>query len=269
MTFFILKSMMFTLTLLLAVRLFSQESTFDLERILRTSSVEGFREEVRLYVAKNKGTPLALYLDALSQTDANVAVEKYRQLAAIYPNFEYADRAQMKVAQYYFSRGLYVAARKLFLEVVEKYPQSPHLPEAMYFAASSLDASGNHEFAASEFRNLAAQYPGSPFARLAKEDLQESHYSSNGGSDKNLKQKLDPKGKYSLQIGAFSQVNNALNLKNYCSKLGFPTEIREKQEGRTTMYLVWLGSFETKNEAERLGELFKKQHGKPYRVVER
>lgn len=270
LTFFVYKVMIAALLLLLSAALFAQEPAFDLERILQSSSVEGFREGVRAYIAKNKGTPLAIYLDALSQNDASVAAEKYRQLVTLYPNSEYADRALMKTAQYYYSRGLYVAARKQFLELVEKHPNSVYLDEAMYFAASCLYASGNHESAVSELKNLISQHPKSRFAQLAKDDLQESnHHSSNGSNDpKKSPLKIDSRnGKYSLQIGAFSQVNNALNLKNYCLKLGFPAEIREKKEGRATVYLVWLGAFESKDEAERFGEMFKKEHGKPYRVV--
>ncbi len=272
LTFFIYKVIIVTLLWLPPFRLFAQEQAFDLEKILQNSSVEGFREGVRAYIAKNKGTPLAIYLDALSQNDASVAAEKYRQLVALYPNSEYADRALMKTAQYYFSRGLYVAARKQFLELVEKYPNSLYLAEAMYFAASCLYASGNHESAISELKNLIGQHSKSRFAELAKDDLQESNnHSTNGSNDAKKSQlKIDSRnGKYSLQIGAFSQVNNALNLKNYCLKLGFPAEIREKQDGRTAAYLVWMGAFETKEEAERFGELFKKEHGKPYRVVTR
>jgi tetratricopeptide (TPR) repeat protein len=267
LTFFILKSMVSALALFAATALHSQNTDFDLQRILTTSSVEGFREEVRAYIAKNKGTPLSVYLDALSQTDASVAVEKYRQLTTVYPNSEYADRAQLRVAQYYFSRGLYVAARKHFLELVEKYPKSPHLEEALYFAAAGLHASGTYDSAASEFKNLLMQYPNSRFVSLIKEDLQESNYSVDSADNKNTK--LDPRGKYSLQIGAFSQVNNALTLKNYCTKLGFPAEVREKQESRSNVYLVWLGSFETQEDAERFGETFKREHGKPYRIVAR
>ena len=272
LTFFILRSHIFGLFFLVVPALFPQTGTFDLERILRTNTIAGFREQVLAYIAKNKGTPLALFLDALSQTDAAIAVEKYRQLVTLYPNSDYAHRALMKSAQYYFSRGLYVAARKQFLELIETYAHSSYVDEAMYFAAACLDASGNNESATSELKNLIRQHPDSRFAGLAKEDLQESDsHSANGGSlNKQSALKMDhPNGAFSLQIGAFSQVNNALNLKNYCLKLGFPAEIREKDEGSSKMYLVWLGGFESKAEAERFGEVFKKEHGKPYRVVMR
>jgi tetratricopeptide (TPR) repeat protein len=269
LTFFILKVAALGLALGWAPALFSQAPSFDLEHVLRTSSVEGFREEVRAFVAKNKNTPLALYLDALSQTDAAAAVDKYRQLVSQHPNSEYADRALLKTAQYYFSRGLYVAARKQYLELVEQYPNSPYLPESLYFAASCLYASGNQESAANELKNLIRQHADSRFARIAKEDLQESNGLSASAAFKKPAIKMDsPNGKFSLQIGAFTQVNNALNLKNYCLKLGYPAEIREKKDG-ATMYLVWLGSFATKEEAERFGEIFKKEHGKLYRVVAR
>jgi tetratricopeptide (TPR) repeat protein len=269
LTFFVLKAWIFLPVIFLASALPAQEPGFDLQKVLQTGSVEGFRAEVTAYIAKNKDKPLAMYLDALSQSNASKAVEKYKQLLARHPNSEYADRAVIKIAQYYFSRGLYVAARKHFLELIETYPSSPMIAEAMYFAAACLYASGNIESSYTEYKNVINQYPDSPFARLAKEELQEGSFNgkdAHGLSNVNL---ANAKGKFAIQIGAFTQVNNALNLKNYCLKLGLPVEIREKKENNATQYLVWVGAFETREAAENFGNTFKKEHGKLFRVVER
>ena len=75
-------------------------------------------------------------------------------------------------------------------------------------------------------------------------------------------------GKYTLQVGAFSQTNNALKLRNYFSRLGVPVEIRKKSVDNRTMYLVWIGSFESKATARSFGESLKREHGKPYRIVD-
>ncbi len=270
LTFFVLRVWMFIAFIFLTSLLLSaQQLDFDLQRVLQTGSVEGFRAEVQAYIAKHQDTPLALYLDALSQSNAGKAVEKYKQLLARHPNFEYADRAVIKTAQYYFSRGLYVAARKHFLELIENYPGSSLIAEAMYFAAASLYVSGNLESSYAEYKNVINQYPDSPFARLAKEELQEGSFNGKDAGVLPNVNLANAKGKFAIQIGAFTQVNNALNLKNYCLKLGLPVEIREKKENNTTQYLVWVGAFETREAAENFGNTFKKEHGKLFRVVTR
>ena len=78
---------------------------------------------------------------------------------------------------------------------------------------------------------------------------------------------LGSSGNYTLQIGAFEQANNALNLRNYVANLGYPVEIVERGNGEHRIYQVLLGSFETEEQAQQFGENFKKSHGKLYRVV--
>ncbi|MFQ5771132.1 MAG: SPOR domain-containing protein [bacterium] len=253
--------------LLFVGRLFSQEPDIDLNKLLHANNPDELAQKIQSFIIKNRGTALALYLEAVTETNATQAVEKYKQLLSKFPNSDYAAIALLKTAQYYFSRGLYITARKYYLELVEKYPHSSFIDDAMYFAAACLYASGKYESCYAELKNFLVQNPHSSFTKLAKEDLKEINKKYQFSK---LKFEIaNAKGKYALQIGAFNQVNNALNLKNYCQKLGLPVEVREKNESNTTMYLVWIGAFESRESALNFGNKFKKEYGKPFRIVSR
>ncbi|MDZ7262493.1 MAG: SPOR domain-containing protein, partial [candidate division KSB1 bacterium] len=74
-------------------------------------------------------------------------------------------------------------------------------------------------------------------------------------------------GKYVLQIGAFSNKDNAMNQQNYLSKQGYQVEIAEKTVKGQRFYAVYLGNFETEQEAQTFGEEFKRKYGLSFRVV--
>ncbi len=251
--------------LLFANLLFAQKAQFDLNRTLKSDTPSEIKRKVATFVDENKGTPLALYLEALTDPNAQQAVDKYIELLTKFPSSLQAEVATFRVGQYYFSRGLYIVARKYFLGLVEKYPQSEYEDDAMYLAIACLMASRKYESVNAELQIFLSKHPRSPFAKLAKEDLKEIKSTTNGRYAKLRLQ--DSKGRLTLQIGAFSQINNALNLRSDFSKLGLSTKIREKKRNGVTIYTVTVGSFDTRESAEKFGIKFQKQYGKPYRIV--
>ncbi len=247
----------------------AQPSPINLTRILKRNDLAGIREELRPYIEQHAGSAEALYLEAFSEPDARLAVEKYNRLLNAFPKSEYAAAAYFRIGQYNFAQGLYISARKYFLELLEKFPDSEFADRSMYLAAACMNASKKYDTSYAELRNFLKRFPHSPLTRVAKEDLKEIRSYSAGELAAVNSRLLTSKGKYTLQIGAFSRINNALNLRNYLANLGFPVELREKSEGGRTTYLVWLGSFASKQDAEQFGRKFKNEHGKPYRVVEK
>ena len=245
--------------------LFAQKPQFDLNRTLKSYKPSEIKQKVAAFVDENKGTPLALYLEALTEANAQQAVDKYIELFTKFPSSLQAEEATFRVGQYYFSRGLYIAARKYFLGLIEKYPQTEYEDDSMYFAAICLMAARKYESVSAELQKFLTKYPRSPFSKLAKEDLKEI---KSAAKNKIVKQKpKDSKGRLTLQIGAFSQINNAFNFRNDFSKLGVSTEIRKRKRNGVTIYTVTVGSFDTRESAERFGIKFQKKYDKPYRII--
>lgn len=266
-----MRKFLFTIFLLLLnnTLLVTQEPTFDLNRLLKANKLEDVRKEVKIFVKNNQGEPRALYLEAVVETEAEKALENYKRIIVQFPKSEPADEALFRIAQYYFSRGLYISARRHFLNLVEDYPESPFVDDSKYLAAACLFAVQKVDSCRNELKSFLLHYPNSPFANLAKEDLKEIKLKRSIGRIDSKVTERKSKGKYTLQIGAFSQINNALNQREYFSKFGLPVEIREKTDNGRTLYLLWIGSFGSKNSAEAFGKTFKKEYGKVYRIVER
>jgi len=248
--------------------LLAQNGHFNLDELLKNHKPDEIRQRVQSEIRKNKGTPLGLYLEAFLETDAAKAVETYQQILRKFPDSREAEAAALKTAQYYFSRGLYVSARKHFLELIERYPKSEYVDDSMYSAAACLYAAGKYRSCYVELNNFLTKNPNSPLRPLALDDLKELRDKT--GDTRGMERVASKSdGKYALQIGAFSKRANAEKLMSYCETLGLPVEIRERKKNNKIMYLVWMGSFESAEDSRTFGDKFKREHGKPFRVVER
>lgn len=252
---------------LFAVPAFPQTSSNTIDDIISGAHAGDFKARVLTYVEAHPGTPEALFLRGLAAEDAQRSVRLYNQLVVDYPSTPLAGRALYRIAQYYFSRGLYVAARREFLKIIEKYPESKYDGEAMYFAAACLCAAGQTTTCRSELQNFLDRNPKSVLVNLAKDDLKELKSSGAGDSHKSRPRKK--KGTYSLQLGAFSIAENAENMRSYFDRLGFIVEVVQKQDKDKTMFLVWLGKYDLREAAESAGDSLRRDYNKPYRIVER
>ncbi|MCS7200147.1 MAG: SPOR domain-containing protein [Caldimicrobium sp.] len=81
--------------------------------------------------------------------------------------------------------------------------------------------------------------------------------------------KEEPMGKYSIQVGAFSQRDKAEQMKNKIKNLGYTGEIKEVQQEGKTLFKVYLGKFGSREEAEKVIPIAREKLGvdKPF-VVE-
>ena len=59
-------------------------------------------------------------------------------------------------------KGGNTAAREAFAELIQKYPKSDLVPEAMFYTAQAYSAERNNDAADAEYASLIAKYPKSP-----------------------------------------------------------------------------------------------------------
>lgn len=115
----------------------------------------------------------------MTQRDPGAALQSFgdfRQLLARYPDSPYAPDAQARMlylrarlaryeinnANYYFSRGAYVAAVNRGRYVVENYPQTPAVGDALAVMTQGYRLLGKDELAQDSLEVLRLNYPKHP-----------------------------------------------------------------------------------------------------------
>lgn len=104
----------------------------------------------------------------------DLALQEYQQFLKWYGNTDLAPNAQYYIGYIHYSQRDYENAANDFDAVLEKYPDNPKTPDAMYYKGMSLvRVPGRKTAAADEFTNLIKEYPGSDQAKLACNQLKD------------------------------------------------------------------------------------------------
>lgn len=255
-----------------------QDLEADLLNWLQQNSFEKLQQHFQQINRKYPNSEITLFLKAYIETDGERAVQFYQQFIQRFPSSKYADKALLKLAQYYYAVGSYIAAREYFDNLIAQFPTSSAIPLATYSAARCLLAMGYSDSAEKELKELLKQFPNSPYKILAQHDLalqreqtQDKNAAKAAASDKDNFDKLiqfsQYQGRYTLQIGAFGNRDNAMKLKESFSRQGYDVSITTKYLSDQLLYLVWLGEFETEDQARRFAADLKNRHDISFQVV--
>lgn len=118
------------------------------------------------------------------QTHAEQAFRAFQELITKFPNSRYAAdarqrmihlrnniaRHELNIAEYYVSRGAYVAAVNRAKRIIESYSETPAAPGALVVLITSYEKMGMEDLAADSRRVLELNYPDHPFLTGESED---------------------------------------------------------------------------------------------------
>lgn len=107
---------------------------------------------------------------------ALTAFQDFSELVRLFPDSEYAEDAKQRmvhlrnllashevnVANYYMRRGAFVAAANRARYVVEKYPRTPAIPEALTIMAKAYKVMEMNDLSDDAIRVLEINYPNHP-----------------------------------------------------------------------------------------------------------
>lgn len=210
---------LFIILICVTAGLFPQEK--DISKYLtyiEFGEIKSAEEGLLELKASDPDDPAVIYLDAVLTDDGKTALGMYEKIVDSYPKSRYADDALYRMYSYYYAVGLYNTAEKYNDKLKKDYPSSPYLTEKT--------AELKEEVAVKE------EVPA------LKEPV-----------SKKEKSKAEKVYKYTIQTGAFLIRKNAVNLKETFQKAGYFSEIKEKKVGGSTFSIVYLGRFQTEEEA--------------------
>jgi len=156
-----------------------------------------------------------IFLEGVLTENGQDAVVLYQTLAEKYPKSAYADAAIYRIYSYYFALGLYNTADKNLEKLKKDYPESPYIKMASANVVKNEDE--------------APQQNGETPVKTSDDAKQFS---------------------YSVQAGAFTNVDNANSLKKDIENAGMVSFIQDKNVAGTVFKVVYIGKFETRKEAE-------------------
>jgi len=194
---------------------------------------EAVRAELPALMTNYQNNPGLMYLQAVLTTDGTEAAKLYQNIVDNFPKSEWTDDALYKLYQYYYSVGLYKTADQKLTQLKEEYPFSTYATE----------------------QNLMTEEK--PVIKEKPADIK----------PKGTVQKFATN--FTIQVGAFSTLQNAGELKAKFEKEGYPSNIFTIVSHGKKLHKVWVGEFQTYNEAKEFAAKVKKKFNLTSMVVSR
>jgi len=227
------KAFLLFLFLLTASGIYSQEADItSMLKAIDSGDIETAQSGLKRLKTSQPGDPSVIYLDALLSSDGKTALLKYQKVAQSFPKSRYADAAVWRIYSYYYASGLYNTAQKYYDELKEKYPSSDYLNNQ----ESTIHVESNQI----ETDQVKTEVPVISGTKEVSE--------------------ADKVYNYTIQGGAFLLPENARKLKNTFENAGYFSEVKQKKVGGSTFSIVYIGRFETEEDAKTfLTDLNKRQ----------
>ena len=191
------------------------------------------------------------YLKGLIELDGEVSKDYFLDYYNEYPNGDFAHDAVVKIAEYYYSSGLYQKSARWYKKIPFKYPESSHLNKSISYYLNALVITGKVDSAKFYTQTFKSKYPKLNFTNEFIENPTSSTIIKENKPKAESKKKLVTKVKYSLQIGTYKNYQSAITKKRILSDEGFFSRIDEVYLNNEKMYSVRIGFYNKKSLAEK------------------
>ena len=244
----------------------------DLFEQFERGEIKEVKEILPVLLKKYQNDPGVKYLFGLTLMDGDSAIEVYEEIVNKHSSSKYSEGASSKIGQYLYSRGLYTQASQHLRKFIFRHPQSKDLSRMMGMLLRSFDATG--ELDSAQF--FVDQYFNKhPEQLLIKNEL--GYIPDSIKRIKFSKEKIVKKvekvitgpgdqGDWMVQVGAFGNQNNAVNLKKKLTKGGYSVSINTLTSSKRALFAVRVGPFETRQSAKNKGQELNKLYRLDYQL---
>ena len=222
---------------------------------------EGVKENLQELISKYPNDPGVFYLRALLTEDGDSSIKLYKDILKRFPNSQYAANSAMKIAEYFYARGLYTQSANLLKNLPIRYPRFNDMQRLTDLMVNSFNAIGEADSAKYYGLLIESMFP------VIEANIDES--STKLAQVFDFKKKTKSLGPYVVQIGAFSSRENAKRLKLQVSQLGHDVSINKVDSNGKTFFAVRVNRYKTKTKADQIGKDIKSKLGVNYRVLYR
>tara|TARA_B100000003_G_C10916726_1_gene365554 strand:+ start:451 stop:1218 length:768 start_codon:yes stop_codon:yes gene_type:complete len=229
--------------------------------LIEEGKIDGVKENLPELLSKFPESPGVLFLRALLNEDGDSAIEQYKDILKNFPGSIYAPESAMKIGEYFYARGLYTQAATLLKNIPIKYPRYPQMQRLTDLMINSFNAIGEADSAKYYSLIIKSMFPSVETNIEIKDNKLSQVFSFRKNSEK--------LGPYVVQVGAFSNKENAKRLKLQVSQLGHDVVINKVDSNGKTFFAVRINRFKSKIKAEEIGKEIKSKLGVNYRVLYR
>ena len=232
--------------------------------------IEAVKEKLPVLIKKYPNDPGVKYLFGLTLMDGDSAIEVYEEIVNKHSSSKYSEGASSKIGQYLYSRGLYTQASQHLRKFIFLHPQSKDLSRMMGMLLRSFDATGELDSAQFFVDQYFKKHPKQYFIKNELGYIPDSIKRINFREEKIVKKAISiplNHGNWMVQVGAFGNRNNAVNLKEKLTKGRYSVSINTLASSKRTLFVVRVGPFESRQSAKNKGQELNKLYSLDYQLL--
>ena len=202
--------------------------------------------------------------------DADRAIDQMKGLIQQNPQNPVLPALLERIAQYQFSVGLYNTAHETFEYLVAKYPNQRYGESGMYYLVRCWQAIGRTDSSRSVLEQFLRQYPHSKFTKAAYQDLKEGTEPVAGQSEtkSTVIKPTQLQSIFTIQTGAFTTEANARLQEQFLEDKGYQAVILMKSVQQKNLFVVCIGRFQDKDQAESYGKSIAQKYKFDFQIVD-
>lgn len=186
------------------------------------------------------------YLNGLIEFDGEKSSDYFRNFYNNNPENKYADDAVVKIAEFYYSSGLYIKSSEWYRKIPFEYSDSDYLDKSIAYFLNSLLIAGHKDTVNYYIDIFKDKYPNLDYSN---EYLFESQIKNK--SKPLINNAKNNKKLFSVQIASFKNYDSAKNKKRMLDREGFLSRVDEILVNGQVFYSVRVGLFETPKLAKK------------------
>ena len=218
-----------TLILISSLSLAQRVNIVPQLKMIEAGDLDEVRSDLLELKQNSAADPNVIFLEAVLTENGEQSQKFYELIYNNFPNSQFADAALFRGFSYYYALGLYKRAEELKDRLKKEYPNSPYLK------------STDRNFPSVDEMIIV---DSTPYKIKGKDDNQ-----------------------FTVQAGAFSNFNNAEELKKKFLKDGLNSKIIAKRVNNLQLHIVTVGSFSTKEHANTFLNVLQKDYSLKGRVI--
>ena len=196
---------------------------------IEAGKLQEVKADLENFKEKNAADANVIFLEAVITEDGEQSQKFYELIYNNFPNTQFADAALFRGFSYYYALGLYKRAEELKERLIKEYPKSPYL------------------------KNTDRSFPDADEMII----VDSTPY----------KLKSKDNDLFTVQAGAFSNYNNAEELKRRFLEDGLKSKILPKKVNNLQLHIVTVGSFGTKADANTFLNVLQRDYAIKGRII--
>lgn len=222
---------------LFSLNLYSQEVNIINElKAIENGEIELAKTSLAKLKASNPENSSIIFLEAVLTEDGEKSIDLYQTVLDKFPTSKYADASLYRIYSYYYALGIYRRANIYLNQLKSEYPNSP------YLKSNSIS-------------QFTQEYES---ANVTRTNNTSSSTKNNTENNSNTNEK---KEMYSIQVAAFLNQTNAINLSNQLKSKQYESFITDKEVGGSILKVVFVGNYDSEDKAKKVLEDIKKEFG--------